>query len=85
MYQGYVSSMYQYHQDMNLNQGPPRHALSMCHTIHDTSLKQEHKIHTFTHEEDLVHIISDQQTNLVHIIFRQTRDTIFFKPFSIDL
>jgi len=29
----------------------PRHALSMCHTIHDTSLNKEHKIHTLTREE----------------------------------
>jgi hypothetical protein len=55
--------MYQYHQDMNLNhvpKGPPRHALSMCHNYHDTSLKQTHKRHTFTHKEDLVHIISEK-------------------------
>jgi hypothetical protein len=40
------------------HQGPPRHALSMCHTIQDTSLKQIHKWHTFTHE-NLKHTISD--------------------------
>jgi hypothetical protein len=36
----------------------------MCHTIQDTSFNQTHKIYTFTHEEDLNHIITDQQTNL---------------------
>jgi hypothetical protein len=69
MYQGYVSIMYQYHQDMNLNHVQKRSArnfLSMCHTIHDKILKQTHKKHTFTYEVELIHIISDSVTTLVY-------------------
>ena len=41
-----------------------RNALIMLHTIQYTILKQIHVKHAFTHEEDLVHIILDQQTFL---------------------
>jgi hypothetical protein len=65
----------------HIPKGPPRHALSMCHTIHDTSLNQTYKRHTFIHEEDLVHIISYQQTNLVHIIFNKQEIPSSSNPF----
>jgi hypothetical protein len=38
----------------------------MCHTIHDTSLKQTHKINTSTHDEELIHTISDLVTTLLY-------------------
>jgi hypothetical protein len=53
---------------------PPKHASSMCHTIYDTSLKPNENIH-FYHVEDLMHIITDQHTNLVHIIFNKHKIT----------
>jgi hypothetical protein len=63
------------------HQGPPRHALSMCHTIQYTSLKQIHKIHTFTHEK-LKHTISDPiATVLYHQTLLQLNQPLFFKAF----
>jgi hypothetical protein len=65
----------------HIPKGPPRHASSMCHTIHDTSLNQTYKRHTFTHEEDLVHTVSYQQTNLVHVIFNKQEIPSSSNPF----
>jgi hypothetical protein len=49
MYQGYVSSITPKHEPQpyaTINQkGPPRYALSMCHTIHETSLMNYHINH----------------------------------------
>jgi hypothetical protein len=59
---------------------PPRHALSMCHTIHDTSLKQTRRRHTFTREEELIHTISDSVTTLLyHHTFLQPELTIILQ------
>lgn len=57
----------------------PRHALIMCHTIHETSLKQTHVKHTFTHEENLVHIISNQQIFLNFRINNMAPSSSIFK------
>jgi hypothetical protein len=62
---------------------PPRHVSSMCDTIHDTSLNQTHKIHTSTHEEDLVDTISYQQTNPVHVILKKQEMVSSSRDFHI--
>ena len=63
------------------HQSPLRHALSMFHTIQDTSLKQIHKIHTFTHE-NLKHTILDLvSTMMYHQTLLQLICTFFFKTF----
>ena len=63
------------------HQGPPRHALSMCHTIQDTRLKQIHKRHTFTNE-NLNHTISDPvEIVMYHQTLLQLNQPFFFKAF----
>jgi hypothetical protein len=51
----------------------------MCHTIHEKSLKQEQVKHTFTHKEDPMHIISDQQTFLNFKINKMEPSSSFLK------
>jgi hypothetical protein len=67
------------------HQGPPRHALSMLHTIQDTSLKQMHKWHTFTHENPK-HTISDTVSIvLYHQNMMQLICTPFFHSFTSSM
>jgi len=55
------------------------HTLSMCQTLHETSLKQTHVKHTFIHEEDLVRFISDQKTFLNFRINKMAPSSSLFK------